>query len=427
MQASAPILIAAALAALALPVAAQDRIPGAQWVSGWGTALDLAPIPAIKAPPPPPAVLKSLSAGPQRVVPYPESLQDQTVRMVVQTTMDGAQVRIQLANAFGKPPVLLDAAHIALRLSGAAVQPGSDHALTFGGKSSVIIPPGAIIVSDPAPLAVRAGQELSVSLHLPRETGVTAHPLGLNSAYLAAGDVAGAPDLGGAQEVRSYLWLAGLEVLAERPRGVIVGFGDSITDGFATTPGTHRTWPELLAGRLHAERGLAGWSVVNMGISGNRIRRDGAGPSALARFDRDVLSRPGVKWIIMLEGINDINMTVIPGMPVEEHTTAEDIIDAYGRFVDKAHLHGLKIMGATLTPTEGLWLYTPESEAMRQAVNRWIRTSGKFDAVVDFDLATRDPADPARLRPEFDSGDHIHPNDAGTAAMAQAIDLAVFR
>ncbi len=168
------------------------------------------------------------------------------------------------------------------------------------------------------------------------------------------------------------------------------------------------------------------WGVINMGISGNRVRRDGTGASALARFDRDVLSRPGAKWIVMLEGINDISLTVIPGIAEEERTTAPEIIATYAQFVEKAHLHGLKVMGATVTPTEGLWLYSPQSEEMRQAINRWIRTGGAFDAVVDFDKALQDPGRPTRLRPDYDSGDHIHPNDAGTAAMANAIDLAVF-
>jgi len=427
MKPSLPVLLLAA-AALSASAFAADAPSGPQWVSGWGTSLDLAPAPMIKTPPPPEAVLKAIASGPQRVVPFPDALKDETVRMEVQTTADGRAVRIQLANAFGRPSVTIDAAHIALRRAESAIDPASDKVLTFGGKTSVDIPQGAVVVSDPAPLAVRAGQELSVSLHLPGETGgVTAHALGLNSAYVVSGDATAAPEFSGARTFRSYLWLAGLEVLADRPRGVIVGFGDSITDGFSTTPGTHRTWPEVLAARLRADRTTAGWSVVNMGISGNRIRRDGTGASALARFDRDVLSRPGVKWIVMLEGINDINMTFIPGMPDEEHATAEEIIDAYGRFVDKAHLHGIKVMGATLTPDEGLWLYTPGSEAMRQAVNTWIRTSGKFDAVVDFDRATRDPEHPARLRPDFDSGDHIHPNDAGTAAMAEAVNLAAFR
>jgi lysophospholipase L1-like esterase len=167
-------------------------------------------------------------------------------------------------------------------------------------------------------------------------------------------------------------------------------------------------------------------SVVNMGISGNRVRRDGAGLSALARFDRDVLGRPGVRWIILLEGINDINISAIPGVPESEHATAAQIIEAYRQFIDRAHLHGIKVMGATIMPTEGLWLYSKETEAMRTTLNQWIRTSGKFDAVVDFDAATRDPGQPTRLKPEFDPGDHIHPNDAGNAAMANAIDLSVF-
>lgn len=362
------------------------------------------------------------------MVPYPDAFENQTVRMVLQTTATGRAVRVQLANAQGKPPLRIDAAHIARRAADSAIVAGTDRPLTFGGKSGVTIPPGAIIVSDPAPLAVTAGEELAVSLYLPQLTGgVTAHALGLNSAYVAAGNMAAAPVLSEAKVLRSYFWLAGVEVLADRPRGVIVAFGDSITDGYATTPGAYRTWPEVFARRLRGDKRTQGWSVVNMGISGNRIRKDGTGASALARFDRDVLSRPGVKWIVMLEGINDINLSAIPGIAPSERTTAEEIIAAYGQFVAKAHLHGIKVMGATITPTEGLWLQTPQSEQMRQDVNRWIRTSGTFDAVVDFEAATRDPARPTRLRAEFDPGDHVHPNDAGTKAMADAIDLSHFR
>ncbi len=361
------------------------------------------------------------------MVPYPDTFENQTVRMVLQTTASGRAVRVQLANAQGKPAMRVDAVHIAKRAADSATVAGTDRALTFGGKSGVTIPPGAIVVSDPAPLDVVAGQELAVSLYVPQQTAVTAHALGLNSAYVAPGNVAGAAAMPDATVLRSYFWLAGVEVQAESPRGVIVAFGDSITDGYATTPGAYRTWPEILAKRLRDDARTRGWSVVNMGISGNRIRKDGTGASALARFDRDVLSRPGVKWIVMLEGVNDINISAIPGIPEAERTTAEEIIAAYGQFVAKAHLHGIKVMGATIMPTEGLWLHTPQSEQMRQDVNRWIRTSGVFDAVVDFEAATRDPARPSRLRAEFDPGDHIHPNDAGTKAMADAIDLSHFR
>lgn len=213
--------------------------------------------------------------------------------------------------------------------------------------------------------------------------------------------------------------------------GAIIAFGDSITEGYATTPGANRTWPDLLAERLQGDPALANWSVINTGISGNRVLRTGAGESALARFTEDVLSRPGARWVIVLESINDINMTIMPGMPASQHATADALIAGLDQLVTRAHLHGLKIAGGTVLPTRGLSFYTAEGEAMRHAVNQWIRTSGRFDAVfdavIDFDAATRDPADPRRINPAFDPGDHVHPNDEGNRVMAEAIDLDMFR
>lgn len=395
-----------------------------RWISSWGTALEIAPPPGMKVPPPPEPARAQVRAYPPPVIPYPKSLNDQTVRMTLKASAGGSALRVQLSNAQGRQPLVVGAAHVAARAEGAATDGSTDHLLTFAGRKSVTIPPGAIIASDPVSMALRSGQELAVSLYLPQDTGgVTVHGVGLNPSYIAPGDQSGDATLTGLKAYNSYFWLAGVDVLADSP-GVIDAFGDSIADGFATTPGTHRTWPEVLAERLRAKG--VNWGVINMGISGNRIRRDGAGASALARFDRDVLSRPGVKWIVMLEGINDISLTVIPGIAQQERASAQEIIAAYALFVDKAHMHGMKVMGGTLTPTGGLWLYSPQSEQMRQDINRWIRTSGTFDAVVDFDKAIADPVQPSRIRPDFDSGDHVHPNDAGTAAMAMAIDLSRF-
>jgi len=418
-------LLGCASLALAMPVSAAGSGSAQHWISVWATAQELLPPPVIAVPPPPPEILAQLRAMPQRLIPYPDTVEDATIRMVVQPTLAAATMRIQLSNAAGKPPLTISSAHIALRARGSAILPATDRTITFGGKAIAYIPPGAMIVSDPVTLVARPDQELAVSLYVKGRSPVTAHPIGLNSTYIAPGDQTGSAELAKTQEVRSYFWLNGLEAATTPASGVVVAFGDSITDGFATSPGQHRSWPEILAQRLRS-RGGTPLSVLNMGISGNRVLRDGAGASALARLDRDALSRPGVKWIVLLEGINDINMSQMAALPTDQKATADDIIAGIKAIVARAHLNGIKVMGATITATQGLWLYTANSEATRTAVNAWIRRSGTFDAVVDFDQATRDPAQPARLRPDYDSGDHVHPNDAGTRAMAEAIDLAAF-
>jgi lysophospholipase L1-like esterase len=249
----------------------------------------------------------------------------------------------------------------------------------------------------------------------------------MRNAWLAPGDQSAAEKLTGATEFHSYLWLAGIEVLAADKAAAIVAFGDSITDGFGITMESDMSWPSVLARRLAAGKKLPPRAVINMGISGNRVLKEGAGSSALARFDRDVLSRPGAKWVLLLEGINDIGFSSIAGLPPSEKVTAEEIITGYRLLIGRAHMHGLAIIGATLTAFEGVPTFTEPGEKMRQDVNKWIRESGEFDAVVDFDAATRDAAAPRKLRAAYDSGDHIHPNDAGNKAMAEAIDLALFR
>lgn len=252
-------------------------------------------------------------------------------------------------------------------------------------------------------------------------------PLSLVPGQVAPGNQVAAVKLSQPQQIGAYFWLRGISVAAAADSGTIVAFGDSITEGYATTAGAHRSWPSRLAERIQQDPDLSGWAVVNAGISGNRVLRQGAGDAALARFDADVLTRPGVRWAIVLEGINDINMSIMPGLPAHQKATAEEIIRGLDQLVTRAHLHGIKVAGGTILPTKGLPFYSRAGEAMRQAVNAWIRTSGRFDAVIDFDAATRDPADPLRLRPDIDPGDHVHPNDAGNALMAEAVDLAIFK
>jgi lysophospholipase L1-like esterase len=396
------------------------------WVGTWGTAQQLAaealpvwvvPPPRESDEPPPPALLP----------PYPSSFQDETVRMIVRTSIGGDSVRLTLSNALGRSEVAIGAVHVALRERGSTIVSGTDRTVTFGGRTAFSIQPGTLVVSDPVELAVPPLTELAVSLYLPNETrDVTTHEFALNTTYVVRGNAASAATLPNAQTNLTYFWLSGVEVLAAADAGAIVALGDSITDGVTTTPDVHRAWPALLAAKLQANPATSHWAVINAGISGNRVRRDVIGRSALGRFDRDVLARPGVRWLVLFEGINDITFSALPAVPDAERTTAEELIETLEQIVDRAHARSIKVMGGTLMPMGGLWLHNAETEALRQAVNAWIRTSGKLDAVADFDAATRDPSDPARLRPEHDSGDHIHPNDAGNAAMADAIDLRVF-
>jgi lysophospholipase L1-like esterase len=407
--------------------AAQTARGGSAWVATWGTAQ---PIATETRPPwvePPPRTAEAPPPRPSPIPPYPDSIADETVRMIARASIGGSAVRVTLSNAQGASTVQIGAARIALRERESAVNAASSRSLTFGGRASVTLEPGALVVSDAVDLRVPALAELAVSLYVPqRAAATTVHELALNTTYVARGDATSAAALPGAATNRSYFWLAGIEVLAPARSGTIVAFGDSITDGFTTTPDAHRAWPALLAAKLQRDRATARWGVVNAGIAGNRVRRDVVGASALARFDRDVLARAGVRWVVLFEGINDVTFSALPRAPAEQRTSAEQLVEALSQLVDRAHAHGIKALGGTLMPMGGLWLHNADTERLRQAVNDWIRTSGKFDAVVDFDAVTRDPADPTRLRPDFDSGDHIHPNDAGNAAMADAIDLGLF-
>ena len=396
------------------------------WVSTWGAAqqLDAETLPVWVVPPP-----REPNEPPPRALlpPYPRSFHDETVRMIVRTSVGGDSLRLTLSNARGVDNVRIGAVHVALRERGSAIVVGTDRSVTFGGDASFSVEPGALVVSDPVALSVPPLTELAISLYLPDQThGVTTHEFALNTTYVVAGNAAGAVALPNAMSNLTYFWLTGIEVLAQSEVAAVVAFGDSITDGVTTTPDAHRSWPALLAAKLQSDPATSHWAVINAGISGNRVRRDVIGRSAGGRFDRDVLARAGVKWLVLFEGINDITFSALPDVPDDQRTTADELIESLSQLVDRAHARGIKVMGGTLMPMSGLWLYSAETDAMRQRVNEWIRTSGKLDAVADFDAATRDPNQPARLLPAFDSGDHIHPNDAGNAAMADAIDTTIF-
>jgi lysophospholipase L1-like esterase len=355
---------------------------------------------------------------------------NQTVRMILRTSIGGRRARVKLANAFGSSPVTVGAAHLARRATGSSIAPDSDRRLTFAGQQTFTMMPGVVVVSDPVDLDVPALGDLAVSLYFPGDTGSpTTHSTGLRPTYVSTeGDFAGQAELPLAGTTQQYYWLSSVEVVASADAAAIVAFGDSITDGARSTPDTNNSWPALLAARLRANKATANIAVVNEGIGGNRLFTDAvglAGVSALARFDRDVLSHPGVKWLMVLEGINDIG-TLGAATPPATPVTSDALIWVLRQIIARAHAHGIKVIGCTLTPYEGAGYARESGEVIRETVNRWIRTSGAFDAVVDFDAATRDPNNPKRLRPEFDPGDHLHPNDAGYTAMAAAVDLSLF-
>ncbi|WP_198137693.1 SGNH/GDSL hydrolase family protein [Terriglobus sp. TAA 43] len=398
------------------------------WVTAWATAQDMAPTkPAI---PNVPATVKRpvFPANRSSSRPaLPTDVRDQTVRMTVKIGLGGTKFRVELSNAFGKAPVLLGAVHIARKNAGSAIQPATDHELTFSGHREVTIPPGAVVVSDVVDLDLPDLSTVAVSVYVKSSEGVaTTHALALHTTYITSGNATSAVEFPESSTTdASYLWLSGIDVLASSDRFAIVALGDSITDGFKTTVNANKAWPSLLQDRLLTSKGSPKASVLNEGISGNQVLQDGAGVSALARFDRDVLSRPGVRWIILLEGINDIN---IHGQVEDDDAlTAEDLIAGYRQIVARAHMNNIKVMGATLTPEEGVWLAGPVGEATRQKVNAWIRATGNFDAIVDFDQVLRTPGHEAALRSELDPGDHIHPNDKGNALMAEQFSTSEFR
>jgi len=347
--------------------------------------------------------------------------------MIVHTSIGGSRVRVEISNAYGSAPLLVGAAHVALAVKGGAVVATSDRALTFGGKPSFSIPPGALAVSDPVNLTVPKLGDLAVSVYFPADTGpFTMHSTGLHTTYILSGDATGAAGFADVPTTRSWYFLSSVEVAAPADTGLIVAFGDSITDGATSTVDADASWPSRLAARLQTNPATANLAIVNQGISGNRVLREGTATNALARFDRDVLSQAGVKWVMILEGINDIGQGARAGATPENAVTADDLIQGMKQLIDRAHMRGIKVAGCTLTPYAGAAYYSDKGEEIRTAYNQWIRTGGAFDAVVDFDKATRDPANPKQIRADYNITDHLHPNDAGYKAMADAVDLSIF-
>jgi lysophospholipase L1-like esterase len=408
--------VCAAAAAPALGFGRDD--PAQHWIGTW-SASPMRPDPTGQTP----GALLSRSG-----------FANQTLRQIVFAHAGGQQVRIRIANTFGVQPLTIGQAAVALQNSGAAIVTGSDRQLTFSGVNSVTIPVGAEAYSDPVRLQIGATRSLAVSLYVPEATGPTTwHTTARQTLYLAQGNQAS--DISGATyvarpDVPSWFWLDGVDVDAGPMDASIVTLGDSITDGFNSTQDANARWPDFLARRL-ASREANRFSVLDEGISGNRLLSDTPTHiNALARLDRDVLAQDSVRYVILLEGINDIGGSCRHVV----QASADQIISGYQQIITQAHMKSITIFAGTLTPFKGALQGTPnadyycaDGEAKRQAVNTWIRTSGEFDGVIDFDVAMRDPKNPLMLLSAYDSGDHIHPNDKGYQVMADTVDLSLFR
>jgi lysophospholipase L1-like esterase len=386
------------------------------------------------APDPRPSQHWNTTWGVGETVPAPDSLNfnGQTLRLIVHTSTGGNKIRIKLTNVFGTRPLNIGDASVALRESGATLVAGSKRALTFSGRPSIVIAIGAYAISDSVPLSILPQHDLAVSLFISGDSGaVTMHPVALQTSFVSSpGDFVARDDGVPFQTpIHNWPYLAAVEVSSADVSRSIVAFGDSITDGYRSTADANHRWPDYLANRLAAShRNIA---VVNEGITGNRIWHDAApgglafGPSGLSRFDREAINVTGASHIVVLLGINDIGQASPTAQP-EGEGSAEEIIVGLKQFALRAHSHGIKIVGATLTPYAGAAYFGAQGEEKRERVNAWIRTARDFDGFIDFDAAIRDPAMPTQIRASYDSGDHLHPSDEGYKAMAGAVNLALF-
>lgn len=367
--------------------------------------------------------------GPQLTEPRnlpPAPLAHSTLRQFVRVTIGGRRLRVQFSNAFGTEPVEIKAAHIALAAGAGSARDGeidraTDQVLEFGGKSSAVLSPGEALFSDPFDYELPALTNLAVTIYLGEisKTVVTGHPGSRTTSFIKSGNLVSENTMTRASRTAHWYLLTGIEVLTGASSGAIIVLGDSITDGRGSTTDRNDRWPDQLARRLAANAPTAHVSVVNMGIGGNAVLAGGLGPTALARFDRDVVGQSGARWLILFEGVNDIGAS-------RGTNVATGLIRAFEQMIRAATAHGIEVYGATITPFGGSFYDSPDHESARETVNDWIRTQGRFGAVFDFDKVVRDPAHPNRLRPEYDSGDHLHLNPAGYEAMANAIPLNHF-
>ncbi|WBH15538.1 SGNH/GDSL hydrolase family protein [Sphingomonas radiodurans] len=406
---STRVLVATLLLACPSLAGGQPSSP-ARWIASWGSAQMI------------PAAENALP---------PARSRDLTLRQVVRLSAAGKRLRVRFSNVFGTAPLLISRAHVARPAGGPRLAAGSGRMLAFGGQTAVTIAAGAEVYSDPVSIALEPGADLAISLHLPSVPSVqTGHPGSRATSYLIAGDSVAVDDPSGAEASARWWVLADVEVEAPAGAAAVVAIGDSITDGYGVAPDTHARWTDTFAARLRADPDTRAIGVVNAGIGGNRVLLDGLGPNLLARFDRDVVARSGVRWAIMLEGVNDIGVLTRDGLvdAAAHKALVTRITQGYAELAARAHAHGIKLIAGTIMPFGGNDYYNPgaATEADRQAINRFIRTSGTFDAVIDFDRIMRDPVRPDRLAPAFDSGDHLHPSMAGYKAMGDAVPLAMF-
>ncbi len=399
----------AGLALLAIPAHADRDSP--RWVGTWSAAMQ--------------ATFPSVS---------PATFTNVTLRQVVRITIGGELIRVRFSNATGDEPLVIGAASVGVRSDGSSLRAGSLRTLRFGGASSISVPPGAVAITDPVLLHLDAQDDLAISLYVPgTQAGSTQLTLSHQTSYVSpTGDFTAAATLPAASTITTWYWLSGVEVAAAFKARAVVAFGDSITEGFNSTTDANARWPDVLARRLLAKPVTRQVSVLNEAISGNRVLNDVIGPNAQKRLDRDALSQGGLAYVILLEGTNDMGFSQLPagifGPGVSlANVSADAIIAGYKQIILRVHQAGAKIYGATVLPFAGAFYYDAGVEPKRAALNAFIRTSGAFDGVIDFDAVTRDPSQPTRMLPAYDSGDHLHPNDAGYAAMGNAIDLSLFK
>jgi lysophospholipase L1-like esterase len=362
-----------------------------------------------------------------------DDLRDVTLRQIVHLTVGGETLRVRMSNEFGTAPLHLTSVHIAhpSAPSEAKIDGASDKALTFAGKNDIVIPAGAEYISDPIAYRVAALSDLTITLHMdmPPEQQ-TGHPGSRSTSYLVHGDLVAAADLPNAKKIEHWYWIAGVDVNAARDSAAIIVLGDSITDGHAATTNGNDRWPDVLARKLQADRKTRMLAVLNQGIGGNHLLTDGLGPNALSRVDRDIIAQTGVRYLIVLEGVNDLGKLSRAGdvSQAEHEALVQQMIGAYDQMIVRAHTHGIKVVGATILPYGGSGYYhpSPANEADRVAVNKWIRESGHFDAVIDFDKLMADPIHPDQMLPAYDSGDHLHPSPAGYRTMGNTVPTSVF-